>query len=360
MKTFDELIELTQDSGPRNLLLGNGYSIAASSNFNYQNLLEKTDFTSSPWIRNLFSKYSTCNFEFILEVLRHAENVNEEIVGSARGENQPTLAYQVDVIHHARIVLIRDFIQTLRDIHPDNNYRGRSYGGVTGDMFIKNREFLTHFTKRKPLENSPQIFTLNYDLLLYWALLNSGFNIGDNFAFCDNFSYGANNIFNNGFLKSTNLWYLHGALHLRTDDFTGETKKLVYTEKSRILDNLSDDLINSRYPTIVFEGTTAEKKSRIGSNMYLSTAYNSLCSVNGTLFTYGVSFNENDQHIGEAISKSGISALCVGIFGSEQENPLICGNCEMIKKWANINRSQQLFSSPLEVYYYDTSQMSIW
>jgi len=344
MNTFDELIALTNGAGPRNLLLGNGYSIAASENFNYSNLFQKTIFSSMEWIVNIFNKYQTCNFEFILEVLKHAENVNEEIVRVVLGESKAHLSNQVDIIHSARINLVSSFINTLRTIHPENNHLDQHGDGITGDMFIKNREFLRNFSK---------FFTLNYDLLLYWSLLNS------EIVFADNFSSGLDYKFNDNFSQNTTLWFLHGALHLRTDRFTGQTRKVVYRSQSTLLRQLADDLINSMYPTIVFEGTASEKRSKIGSNTYLSMANQHLASLGGSLFTFGFSFNDNDAHMQKAIADSDISMLCVGIRGSEQNNLHICGKCREIQTLADSKRAATL-SPPLQVYFYNTSEMSIW
>jgi len=66
--SFDQAIKETQGQ-KRNLLLGNGFSIAQSGNdFTYNNLLEESDINEGTDIRNVFIQFETTDFE---EVMSH-------------------------------------------------------------------------------------------------------------------------------------------------------------------------------------------------------------------------------------------------------------------------------------------------
>ena len=153
---------------------------------------------------------------------------------------------------------------------------------------------------------------------------------------------------------------MHGALHLRTDH-TGLTYKVVHIENNSILDQLRESLEKSIYQTIVFEGTDKEKRFKINTNRYLSIANSVLSNSGGCLFTYGFSFNKNDDHILESICKSSIHTLCVGLRGTTDQHQEILGECAKLKAYADISFRSNCRATPLDVYYYDTTQMdNIW
>lgn len=330
MDTFGNYIQNTIPAN-RSLLLGNGYSIAASTSFAYASLLECAQFSTSSWIKNIFNTYNTCNFELVLEMLMHAHKINfcSGNIIEARKD--------ID----ARQELTHIFIKTLMDIHPNNIIPLTCNYIITKGMFFNNGNFLSLFSN---------IFTLNYDLLLYWSILDN--NLISKFYDGFNYHHMGKLYFNN--LLCTNIYFLHGALHLRQSP-NGIAYKIHHNDVN-ILNQLGDDINNNIYPIIVFEGTDEEKINTIMNNNYLFTAYNSFSSISNTLFTYGFSFNPNDNHILEAIKKSSITQLYVGIYGSIDDNKDIVERCNSLQFYTNLYRPL----NPININYYDTSQMTIW
>lgn len=325
----------------RNLLIGNGFSIAASGRFDYSSLFDLADFSRVPWVKNIFTSLPTTNFEFVLNMLNCAQIVNKAAGSIDESERDvQALSSLVDV-----------FIDTLGSIHPDNKVSYGSYDIMTDKQYKKNGEFLKKFN---------MIFTLNYDLLLYWSILENKLErkFKDNFSIRDSEIAGL--CFNESYLNETCLWFLHGALHLRTDN-KGMAYKIVNKNDNSILKQLKDSLSRLEYPTIVFEGSDNDKRLLINSNRYLSIASKVFSNSYGTLFTYGFSFSDNDEHVIESIKKSAISVLCVGLRGTIKNNSKIFEKCEGIKSAANHAFEHGYRAERLVVYYYNTMEnVAIW
>lgn len=341
MKMYDLKLLLDKPVLNRGLLIGNGFSIAASPRFKYSSIFNCADFSKISWVKNIFTSLSTENFELILNMLKSAQLVNKAAGNIEESEN--------DAKAHSALVDI--FIDTLGEIHPDNKIIYRSFECITVEQFEANGKFLEKFNV---------IFSLNYDILLYWSILENKleYKFKDNFSIKDRNRSGLS--FNESFLNCTSLWYLHGALHLRTDS-KGMAYKIVANQDSSILNQLKESMSLFEYPTIVFEGSDEEKQLSINSNRYLSIANKVFSNSYGALFTYGFSFNENDDHIIEAIKKSAISVLCVGLHGTIKKNQKIFEKCEGLKSTANHNFNTGSRASRLEVYYYNTNECgNIW
>ena len=117
-------------------------------------------------------------------------------------------------------------------------------GEVGEARLLSSVEFLKEFTN---------VFTTNYDLLLYWALL-----IDRPYPFKDGFGRNADTpaeyvVFVEPNTDDKFIYLLHGALHLTTVD--GEVRKFVWKSTGIPLkDQVSDALENKQYPLVVSEG----------------------------------------------------------------------------------------------------------
>lgn len=342
MVTFEEALRQTENQ-VRSLLLGNGFSIAASRNFCYHSLRERTVFPEDSYFDALFDYYTTNDFEKILMALKYAHDVNCIARPKENDQNFEAAGYR----------LSECFVTTLQNIHPRNLNSVTSEICLTREQFECNRNFLQNFAND---DIQGCIFTLNYDLMLYWSILQGNLRRLLRDSFSDLGKY--NNHFTprkqcRNYINCTNVFYLHGALHLRTDMYN-ETYKIINNDN--ILNTLFDDLDNGIFPTIVFEGTTEEKKQKIYNNKYLTIAYETLENIYGNLFTYGFSFSQNDQHIIDAIINSRLSRLYVGLYGDEHsmENIHIHAIC------AGIYERRRLLGKPIHIEYYRTDLVSPW
>jgi len=220
--------------------------------------------------------------------------------------------------------------------------------------------FLSHFNK---------IFTLNYDLLLYWALMRgwekereernettgSDYN-EDTPWFCDGFGERAGQLV--WLVKRADdvtVWYLHGALHLYLicDDESYYLEKLRYQESVNLIEQIRQNIDDEKLPLVVAEGKSSRKKFQIDQYSYLRYAYNALKTLSGILFTFGVSFREEDQHILEAIHESELSDVYIGVYEPK------AGKLGRIKD--RIEEIQEAYPKEKPTYhFYDSGTVHPW
>lgn len=212
-------------------------------------------------------------------------------------------------------------------------------------MYAPARSFLSNFSV---------VFTLNYDLLLYWAI-NQQTSLSNTTPRDDGFRL-RNNVLtwiDPGRLAQE-VFFLHGAMHLYAED--SQTNKLAGSG-GHIIEQVQANLTSGRYPLVVTEGSRANKQARIAVNPYLSHCYNCLERLDGTLFIHGVALSENDQHILDAISDthSRIKALFVSLFGDESDYRDVKHRAEGIA----VERSRR-GGQPLDLHFYQSGTAEVW
>jgi hypothetical protein len=174
-----------------------------------------------------------------------------------------------------------------------------------------------------------RIYTLNYDLIIYWAILKHNEIFSDTKQFVDGFSHkprrSPNLLTYSDSNNKANILYLHGAIHLVTD-LNGDTRKICKS-KSNAWINLADlihKLKNSRLLTnyqnlVVLEGTTEKKIKIISQSSYLHKCHQRLQANTCNIIIYGCSIldNEdeinNDSHIWRAVIRSSCNKIYIGI-----------------------------------------------
>lgn len=336
--SFNEALEGSQNQ-KRNLLIGNGFSISASPTFQYNSLFSKfsaEDFPYREVAQNLFQSFQTCDFERIINYL----NISIRVALSMYNQQL------VDYLTLVKSQIINRFIHTLIQIHPTNLYEASGCVAINDVNFANNAKFLKFFLRS--VEDN--IFTVNYDLLLYWSLLEGMknktlSNVVDGFS-----QYKPGDPHRNYWSTyyPTNVFYLHGALHIRKDIF-GDAYKNRYDD-NKLLNKAYEDLNNSVYPLIVFEGSDEEKQIKIQNDKYLLMCNIKLAMAQGSMFTYGFSFSENDMHIINAICSSGVSDIYIGVYSEPGQ---VIDN--------NIATAIGLFTTRQKnVFLFSTKDLAIW
>jgi hypothetical protein len=152
------------------------------------------------------------------------------------------------------------------------------------------------------------IFTLNYDLLLYWVIVAQMIGAHD-----DGFRGWGVLQWQGPHAPGQTVYYLHGALHMY--DTGSAVHKIVWNNTGvPILTQLDASMRAGNFPLFVSEGLSAQKLARIRSNQYLLDAYEELSTNFLPLTTYGVSFSAADQHIVDALARSKTPHITVVIF----------------------------------------------
>ncbi len=163
---------------------------------------------------------------------------------------------------------------------PDN------VGDIEGGEYASARTFLANFDGK--------IYTVNYDLLLYWILLqDAGPSVWKDDGFrADPDDADAEWVIWDGYEGfSQRVFYLHGGLHLY--DAGSQLKKITWVRTGiPLIDQIREALAENVYPHVVTEGSSEQKLGRIEHSPYLHRGLKSLNSCGGSLLVFGHSLAE--------------------------------------------------------------------
>lgn len=164
--------------------------------------------------------------------------------------------------------------------------------------------------------------------------------------------------------RNQSTFYLHGALHLF--DVGADLQKYTWIDTGiPLVDQTRSALENDKFPLFVSEGDSAKKMSSITHSAYLYHNYksfNGVCSTvsrgkapNTCLFTYGVSFAENDNHILDIIALGTIKQIYVSLYGDSSS----ATNKDIIKK-VNKLAAYRSDKFPLTITYFNAESANVW
>ena len=234
-------------------------------------------------------------------------------------------------------------VQTIADSHPARP------GDITDGEYEACRAFLAHFKT---------IYSMNYDLLLYWAQMHTQPNQApqsdDGFRRPED-DLGAGYVtWEPGQSHEQNMWFLHGALHVF--DTGTEVQKYTWINTGiPLIDQIRDALSRGYFPLFVAEGTSAEKLERIRHSDYLAKAYRSFCEIRGALFVLGHSLASSDEHYLKRIERGKVRFLYVGLHG-DQLSP---ENQRIITR-ASVMGAGRRGGNPLDILFYDSATAHVW
>jgi len=331
---FDRALAETGSSG-RHILLGNGFSIACKPDiFRYAALFENADFASmSPFLESSFAALGTRNFEEVIDALRKASRLAS--------------VYSSDTSLTDRMMAdsesLRDILaSTIAKSHPEMPSE------IQDEQYAATKRFLANFKS---------IYTLNYDLLLYWTIMHEveglEFRADDGFRTPDEgeTDYVTWEVENT---DNQNIHYLHGALHIF--DAHPTVQKYTWNHTGvRLITQVRQAMDRGLYPIIVSEGTSDQKIEVINHSNYLSRSYRSFARIGNSLFVFGHSLADNDDHILHLIPKGKIKALYIGLFGDPEGED----NLRMRRKAERLAISRK-GKVPLALRYFDAGTVSIW
>jgi len=314
---FDDAIRRTEGED-RSLLIGNGFSI---EHFSYKNLLEESGLDEDGPLRRLFGALDTYDFETVIRALEDAVVVEDTYGNDAQAR---TFQADADGLREA-------LVYAVRETHPA--HREDIVAQIPSCV-----RFLKHFST---------LFTLNYDLLLYWVQLEAARE------FKDGFGLGAEaNGFRGPFKSGAycNIYNLHGGLHLfRTS--VGEVQKRLMGPDG-IIDAIATTITrDKRLPLYVAEGTSQAKLGRINSVPYLRHCYDKLADSKGNFFVYGHSADQNDTHIYRALFRPGIEHIYFFIHQPTADLNAIDGE---------LARYKRLFGSDVDYSFVDSESARVW
>lgn len=342
LKSYEDVVKyITKQKRQKHLLLGNGFSMAYDYKiFSYNALNKFVENIDNKLLNKLFSIIKTKNFEMVMQQL---DNFSEIAVAFSSDKEL------VKKINKASEFLKKSLIDAVKELHPEHVFTIPDEQSKSCAAFM-----------RSYLDYQGQVFTTNYDLLLYWVLMR---NKLDNAI--DGFGREVENY--EEFIPAEELeyselrWgkhkeeqtvnYLHGALQLYDTGINIEKEE--YSGQKYLLQNIKERLENKEYPIFVTAGNGEEKLTHIMHNKYLSYCYDKLSSIEGSLITFGFNFGAYDEHIIDAIniaanhgkkSANKLWSIYIGVYSEDD--------------YKHIRRIEKKFKCKVNLY--DAKTLNIW
>ena len=149
--TYDEVLQKIGQAQKRHLLLGNGFSMAYDRNrFSFTSLLQsaidKQIITEDSKIHQIFQDNNTSDFEQVVKTLENTSKVieiytqDEELCKQLLEDSKKLKQFLVDIVTNN---------------HPEKITE------ISDDKFNSTINFIKDYNN---------IYSLNYDLLLYWSM----------------------------------------------------------------------------------------------------------------------------------------------------------------------------------------------
>lgn len=319
------------------LVLGNGASIAVDKCFSYTSLYDEASkmLLLNEQVQKLFKYYATTDFEFVLRLVWRAHQINK-LFGVEDKE-----------VAEAYFKIRESLIKVVQKVHVSYAQAAESLPAIAG--------FLHRFKT---------VISLNYDLLVYWAMLY-GNNVIDGPWFKDCFINDDHSFRDDyHFLRdpygkakgATLVFYPHGNLVLATN-FLGQETKICSDQQADLLENIVNRWeVEDSTPLFVSEGSSDQKLGAIHRNGYLRTIYNDVLGrlpEKQAICVYGWSMSGQDRHLIEAIGQSKPQKLAISVFTG---SPDWEKSCEQLQ-----TRVGQVFGFKYcEVLFYDSQSDECW
>lgn len=346
--SFEEAINESEGS-TRHLLLGNGFSIACfKDKFSYTSLKQEANLEEHSRISSIFSDAKTNDFEKIIKLLSDIPVVIHHYFDNSK-EGVDRMTRDADKLKKL-------LIETLVRNHP------AAQSDIADERYSNCRIFLRNFLGES--NEDGRVYTLNYDLLLYWVGMKGFDSHPVEFKFNDGFGR-RDNSNNHSIVWKGNeedslqrIHYLHGAIHLFESD--DEILKRGWDYFSgKILEQVEKEIMNGKFPIFVAEGRGRDKLETIMRSVYLNWSYRDFSKQmqdkDSSLFIFGHSLNSRDNHIISRIKNGKIRRLYISLHEDPESGP----NRKIIQAAKKIGDSRGA-SNPLKVFYYDAESARVW
>jgi hypothetical protein len=333
------------------LLVGNGGSIALSDNFSYKSLYgyaDKHDLLQKEAIA-VFDKFykKDRDFERVLYRLWQADYINQKFK-VAKDER--------DKVHKGYLKVRLSLINAVKDIHPPHSSLQFDLPNVG--------KFISGFKT---------IFSLNYDLMLYWATqkvnerkrnrIKDGFNTPVNLSIAQKnrtFEFSSDiDLLRKPFRdndSSTMVFYPHGSLLLYQTRSRKDERKIISATEGGLLKTITDFWSrNKGNPIFVCEGDSDRKLEAISGSKYLTHVYqNELPRTGDTLTIYGWGIGGQDAHIVKQLAKGRYKKIAMSIY-TQNKSPI-----QLDREMDEYLNKLKKIVSPEHVQFFDAASDGCW
>ncbi len=344
MLSYSDVLKATENQ-KRYLLLGNGFSMSYNvDRFSFTSLLESAVDAglierTSP-IYAIFKEFETKDFEEVVKLLETSVQVLKTYSAISQEDEKAILEDSQSLKNYLVDVITNNHPEKITDI-PD-------------EEFFNSASFIKDYNK---------VYTLNYDLLLYWTTIKLKSYLEDKSiedctlkttdGFYDPYEYSTDYVVFGNDGASQEVYFLHGALHIfdnKSEIIKNTYSRTERTLKEQTLENLNKDI----YPVFVSEGTSEQKKAKIIHNAYLNHCYKSLGSIGAkrkdtSLVLFGTLLKRNDTHIREAILKNNINNIYIGVRNEDEA-----------KEFDSFIDTIQKDKLNKQVHFYDYRTVTTW
>lgn len=326
--TFPKVLE--QVTTPH-LLLGNGFSMSYDKNrFSFTSLLDSAVndgiLDKDSKIYKLFTDLATADFENVMRLL----DDSQKVVAVYSDDDKLLKEIMLDSAN-----LKEYLVKIITNNHPEKST------SIPETQKLKCVEFLKNFK---------DIYSLNYDLLLYWATMQD-----NSTSFTDGFANSEDSV-HEGFVVYQNssgfkVHYLHGALHIF--DAGDEIIKKTYANTDvNLVEQIRESLNRHVYPIFISEGNSSQKLTKILHSAYLNHCYKSFRKIGGDLVIYGASLKDNDEHILNAIFENKVQNVYLGVSAEHSATSIML-------KFDEYNSSAEK-KHQKKLFLYDYRTINIW
>ncbi len=342
LESFDNVLASMKKNPKRpfHLLLGNGFSVAYDpAIFSYNALHDFVTKLKDKDLSTILQVIETRNFEVIMKYLDHFS----ALIAAFGGD--PALKKRVDA---ASAKLKTSLLEAVQVLHPEHVFTIPEAQSKACAAFLKTF-----------LDTGGNIYSTNYDLLLYWVLMrNSVVNHVDGCGRelendTGEFMKPEDQIWSDlmwgKYRDEQNVFYLHGALPFF--DSGVAIVKEEYDVYNYLLEKISARMEKGEYPIFVTAGDGKQKVEHITHNQYLTYCYDSFCQTEGSLVTFGFGFGQYDEHIIGAINRAAkqkapdkLWSVYIGVYSDEDKK-----------------RIEQLAGQfKCKVHVYDAKTANVW
>jgi hypothetical protein len=326
--------------GRASVLLGNGFSIGCDPVFRYASLYEAArQLGLSQRAQCVFEHLGTNNFEGVLRALDEVDWIGGLYGLSA--ESSAAIRTDADVVKST-------LVEAVAHSHLDH----------TGLVPQEKKSAALHFLRR-----FHNVFTTNYDLLLYWVVMAAEGRppFQDGFRAEEDEPDEGPLVFSERLGDTPGMYFLHGALHLFLSG--GALYKHSWRrEGQRLTDLIRAGLAEKQYPLFVAEGAPDKKLEQIQRHGYLWYCLDKLSRIERPLVIYGHALGPSDQHLLDALAgNKKLSLVFVGIHGdpASPANQAIFDAAERLQA-ARARQQRRRKGKGLQVALFQSESAHVW
>ena len=343
LASYDAVLRRLEGSR-KHLLLGNGFSIACDAIFAYDNLYEHAVGAGLPdRVQAVFEHLGTNNFEGVMRLLDEGAWLARQYGIGAESQSVRAMVADLNAVKAG-------LVEAIAETHLER----------PGDVEDVRKDRCVAF-----LEPYHNVFTTNYDLLLYWVAMHGHAKLQeqDGFRAPVEDPDAAYLVFSEHLRGNRGILFLHGALHLYMEE--GEIRKHSWTRTGTpLIPLVREALENGRYPLFVAEGAASGKLDQIQRNAYLSYCLSKLSRIEAPLVTFGLSFGDSDQHIVDAcVENPSLDHVYIGIFGStggKVQKRVAAVARRMRQRRREIMQTNRRFKKELRVTLFNSRSVPVW